>query len=280
MPIVPLASGSVHYSEAGSGPTLLLLHANPGDSRDFDAVIPSLAKHFRVLALDWPGYGRSPMPANPEAVTVLTFEQVLIEFIEAMNLKSVSLLGNSVGGNVAARFAARFPENIEKLVLVAPGGFTPQNLITRSFCRLQGSLFALPPALWARFYLRKNTPITLEMLDRAKTLHSQEQCLRLNRSIWRSFTQPESDVRTLGKLIQAPTLLVFGKKDPAISAKQDGREAAHSISHATSIILNCGHAPFAEIPEEFLRHTVAFLAPAVRSPSQARSLPGYRTGPK
>ncbi len=259
MPIIQLPNCSVHYSDIGSGPALLLLHANPGDSRDFDAVISSLAKHHRVIALDWPGYGLSPMPANPEAVTVHTFEQVLIEFMEAMNLKSVSLLGNSVGGNVAARFAAHYPEQVEKLVLVAPGGFTPHTPITRFFCRLQGSPLSLPPSTWAKLYLKIKTPTTDEMLARARTLHSEEGCLMLNRALWRSFATPQSDIRPLGKLIQAPTILIFGNQDPAISAKKDGKEATQAIPHATTINFDCGHAPFAELPVEFLAQVEAFL---------------------
>lgn len=51
-------------SRWGEGPPLLLLHANPGDHRDYDAVIPALAARFRVIALDWPGYGAS-MPPSP-----------------------------------------------------------------------------------------------------------------------------------------------------------------------------------------------------------------------
>ena len=66
MPELQLSTGRVHYTESGAGTPLLLLHANPGDSRDFDPVIPALAQRHRVLALDWPGYGRSQMPAAPQ----------------------------------------------------------------------------------------------------------------------------------------------------------------------------------------------------------------------
>jgi pimeloyl-ACP methyl ester carboxylesterase len=52
MPSVNLSTGAVHYSEHGQGAPLILLHANPGDSQDFEAVIPALAKQYRVLALD------------------------------------------------------------------------------------------------------------------------------------------------------------------------------------------------------------------------------------
>jgi len=62
MPVVNLSSGNLHYLESGRGVPLILLHANPGDSRDFDAILPRLAKDYRVLAPDWPGYGESALP--------------------------------------------------------------------------------------------------------------------------------------------------------------------------------------------------------------------------
>ena len=65
MPHVALPSARVHYTAHGEGAPLVLLHANPGDSRDFEAVIPALACTHRVLALDWPGYGASDLPADP-----------------------------------------------------------------------------------------------------------------------------------------------------------------------------------------------------------------------
>ncbi|NDG83711.1 MAG: alpha/beta fold hydrolase [Proteobacteria bacterium] len=57
---VRLSMGEIHYTESGEGPPLLLLHANPGDARDWEAVVPDLSKRFRVIALDWPGYAQYP----------------------------------------------------------------------------------------------------------------------------------------------------------------------------------------------------------------------------
>jgi pimeloyl-ACP methyl ester carboxylesterase len=250
----------VHFSDLGSGPVLILLHANPGDHRDFNAVMPALAQNHRVIALDWPGYGLSPALNKPNSVDVLYYYQIFTEFVAALGLKTMSILGNSVGGNIAARFAANFPDKVRKLVLVAPGGFTKHDFITRSFCKLQGSPLSMPPSVWARLYLRKRTPVTAEMLTRAKTVQAEADCLKINRALWRSFARTESDLLSLCNSIQAPVLLIFGEKDPAISAKKDGNEAVKAIPHAKRIILPCGHAPFAEMPAEFLRHVEPFLS--------------------
>ena len=70
---IQLGSGWVHYAEEGKGSPLILLHANPGDGKDFEAIIPVLAQQYRVIALDLPGYGESAPPPDPESVDVLFY---------------------------------------------------------------------------------------------------------------------------------------------------------------------------------------------------------------
>jgi pimeloyl-ACP methyl ester carboxylesterase len=123
MPTVNLPSGVVHYVELGQGVPLILLHANPGDSSDFEAVIPALAQHYRVLALDWPGYGRSAVPDQLKVVSAHFFYNILREFLKALALPPALFIGNSLGGKcrstigdrvarVGAGFGARFARRL------------------------------------------------------------------------------------------------------------------------------------------------------------------------
>ncbi|QUM84697.1 alpha/beta fold hydrolase [Moritella sp. 28] len=259
MPSITISSGSVHYSEYGQGEPLVLLHANPGDSLDFEAVIPALSKNYRVLALDWPGYGESTKPERPELATVLFFYDVLREFLAELALPSAFFIGNSIGGNVAARLASESPELVRGLVLVSPGGFTPHNVMSRSFCKIQGSRFSISPHRFASMYLKRRTSTAKAMLQRASTIQATNACITLNRSMWRSFSRPESDLRELALNIKAPALLLFGKHDLAVSANKDGKVAAKSMPSAEFVVLPCGHASFAEAPELFLTEVEPFL---------------------
>lgn len=260
MPSIKLPTGSVHYTEHGQGVPLVLLHANPGDSKDFEAVVPAFSRTYRVLALDWPGYGQSAPPQQPELVGVLFFYQVLREFLAALALPPAFFIGNSLGGNAAARIAAESPELVCGLVLVAPGGFTTPSLISRNFCKLQGSRFSLSPHCFARRYLKHRTATTQAMLERASTTQAAAPQIALNRAVWRSFATPDNDLRTVAPKITAPTLLLFGKSDPVIRAGRDGKVAAQCIPSAQFNALPCGHASFAEVPELFLEEVQPFLA--------------------
>ena len=260
MPTVNLASGAVYYVESGQGVPLILLHANPGESLDFEAVIPALAQHYRVLALDWPGYGRSAMPERPEMVGAHFFYNILRQFLKALALPPALFIGNSVGGNAAARLAIESPGSVLGLVLVSPGGFTPHNFITRAFCRFQGGRFSFSPRFFAGRYLRHRTPLVKAMLERAATSQATAARIAINRAVWRSFIEPGHDLRQSASSIKAPTLLVFGKYDPIIPARKDGSVAARSIPGAQLVVMPSGHEPFAEVPEAFLAKVLPFLA--------------------
>lgn len=260
MPFVNLSKGLVHYTECGQGLPLVLLHANPGDSQDFEAVMPVLSAHYRVLALDWPGYGQSPLPAHSQAIEASFFYEVLHEFVSMLDLPPALFIGNSLGGHAAAKLAIESPEKVRGLVLVSPGGFNAQDLISRIFCNLQSSSFALSPYRFASWYLRHRTSTTQAMLERASTSQAMPPRIALNRAVWRSFLDPAYDLRQTAGAIKAPTLLLFGKDDPVLPAHKDGRVAAKCIPAAKFVAMPSGHAPFAEAPDLFLGQVKPFLA--------------------
>lgn len=259
------------YRDEGSGPVLLCLSANPGDSRDFDAITPALARSYRVLRLDWPGYGGSPAPLPPERAGADYFLEVFTGFVQQLGLRDVSIIGNSVGGNVAAHYALRAPERVRGLVLVSPGGFTRHNPVTRLFCRLQGrpGFNRFIGKLFTRLYLRKRNAHTQAMIQRGDTEQHTEVARRVNAAVWRSFLDPRHDLRSTARELRVPALVVSGRYDPVIPARSDGRCAAQAIPGARQIVLPSGHAPFAEIPEEFLAAVTPFLASLNPEPARA-----------
>lgn len=263
MPAIRLTQGTLNFRRTGNGPVLVLLSANPGDHRDYDAVVDELARHFEVIAPDWPGYGASTPLAEPQQASAMAFYEVLVEFLDALDVRRAAFIGNSVGGYAAARLAIEQPARVEKLVLVSPGGFTPHNAFTRLFCRWQGSPLAIPPGWLARFYLRRHTPAADAMRARAAGEQSQPAAKTQVRAVWRSFVDAEHDLRARATAIRCPVQLVYGTFDPVIPWWIDGRVAQRRMPHADFVRLPGGHAPFAEVPDEFLARALPFL----RAPS-------------
>lgn len=248
------------YRVDGSGPALILLSANPGDSRDFDAVVPQLAQRFQLIRPDWPGHGGSPAPQPPSRAGAGYFLECFSRFMDALGIRRAHLLGNSVGGNVAVRYALQQPQRVASLILVSPGGFTDHNAVSRGFCRLQGQVWfkRLLGDRFTRFYLRARNPWTQAMIGRAGGEQASAAAWQVNAAVWRSFLDPQHDLRQAAAALRVPALVVSGRHDPVIPAHKDGRSAARVIPGARQVVLDSGHAPFAEVPEQFLAAVVPF----------------------
>ena len=112
------------FTEAGSGTPLILLHGNGEDGTYFAPHIAALARHFRVIALDTRGHGKSPRGSAP--FTIAQFARDLRDFMDAQGIEKASLLGFSDGGNLALTFALAHPERVQSLILnganLEPGG--------------------------------------------------------------------------------------------------------------------------------------------------------------
>lgn len=260
MSLIQLEGGVLHVDEQGAGEPLLLLHANPGDPRDFDAVLPALSEQYRVLRVSWPGYGWSPAPEPPASATAMLFAGLLEQLVLKLDLRGLRIIGNSVGAFAAACLAISQPERVQALVLVSPGGFTAHGFFTRDFCRFKGREYVTRAlnGFMARLYLRHKTPVTQAMRERARREQRSPAAVAVNAALWRSFIHPDHDLREAAKVIRARTLVIGGKRDPLIPA-QESRTAAAVIPGAHCIILPCGHAPFAELPELFLAVVLPFL---------------------
>jgi 2-hydroxy-6-oxonona-2,4-dienedioate hydrolase/4,5:9,10-diseco-3-hydroxy-5,9,17-trioxoandrosta-1(10),2-diene-4-oate hydrolase len=114
----------VHYHEAGSGPPVLLLHGGgPGASgwSNFNRNLGVLATRFRTIVPDAPGFGRSEW-RDLSAGLFTTMADALRGLLDALDIRRAHLVGNSMGGGAAIRFAMQEPARVGKLVLMAPGG--------------------------------------------------------------------------------------------------------------------------------------------------------------
>lgn len=250
--------GDVAVHSAGSGPPVVLLHANGGSHHDFDGVTESIAKHATVYAVDWPGHGDSGVTTEPGACA---FADLLPRILERLGRGPYILIGNSVGGFAAIRTAARHPNLVSHLVLVNPGGFTPHWPSTFLACRLVGWERFAPFAmrLLPRMYLRRRTK-SVDEIRKASIIASRSKArTKTFARVWRSFTDKDHCALPDASRVDVPALLVWGTQDPVLPWLIDGRRARTSLGHAHVVKLRCGHQAFAEVPEQFMGLLREFL---------------------
>src|SRR5262245_24015903 len=112
------AGGPVYFADfGGSGSRLVLVHGLGGSHANWLAVAPRLAERAQVVALDLPGFGRTP--AAGRSARVAANRDCLHRFLAAVGVPAI-IVGNSMGGLIAMMEAALHPENVTGLVLVAP----------------------------------------------------------------------------------------------------------------------------------------------------------------
>jgi 4,5:9,10-diseco-3-hydroxy-5,9,17-trioxoandrosta-1(10),2-diene-4-oate hydrolase len=129
---VALGNGHhMHFHEAGTGPTVMFLHGSgPGASgfSNFKGNFPVLAERgFRALVPDSLGFGHSDKPEDV-AYTAEFHVDAYRRFLDALGIERLSLIGNSHGGAMALAFALAYPERVERLVLMAPGGLEERDV--------------------------------------------------------------------------------------------------------------------------------------------------------
>ena len=259
MTYVQTRAGRVAYRELGSGPTVLLLHANLHDRHDFDPIVKTLASRYRTVAVDWPGHGDSDRVAGVEPSAPL-FADVLEDVVDGLGLSRAALIGNSVGGFAAARLAITRPESVAGLVLVNTGGFVPLNPLSRTFCRVMGkpAVFRATAPLFVRGYMKARTDSDRQIVERTIARARTDDGVRTGAALWRSFATPEHDLRGRAAELSAPTLIVWGKRDIAIPLSA-GRVAHDVIRGSRLELLDTGHVAFSSDPQGFLAVAEPFL---------------------
>lgn len=157
MPVshVNISRCSIQYydSDEPSKVPLVLLGANPSDIRDYDMIKPKLEKIFRVIAIDWPGFGGSPAEGHDVSGGALFFYQLVLQFLEVVGISKAIFCGTAVGAYCATRIAIEFPDKVLKLILISPTGFAPGGLLARHYASLMGGRFAPAPLTSAKSYM-------------------------------------------------------------------------------------------------------------------------------
>ncbi len=251
-PAVAMLDGGVAVHTSGRGPALVLLHANGGDCRDFDAVVAQLGQRWTVHAVDWPGHGESASSSIERSAC--GFARLLPSILRQLPGGPFVLVGNSVGGFAAIHAAAEVPDLVSGLVVVQPGGFTPRWPLTRLACRIIGSskVSGCAMRLLPKVYLWRQTVAVREIRQRAQESSRRPEAVTTFGSVWRSFTDSAHDSRADAARVTQPTLLVWGLYDPILPWLIDGRRARRAFRNAHTIMLRCGHQAFAEMPQEFV----------------------------
>ncbi|CAM3149176.1 alpha/beta fold hydrolase [Prescottella defluvii] len=263
----------IHYHEAGEGPVVILLHgAGPGVSgwANFEDNLPYFAARMRTIIVDQPGFGES-QGCEFDGDFFSHSARTLVKLMDKLGIDKAHLVGNSLGGGVAARFALDYADRADRLALMGPGGlttrlFTPEP--TLGHTRLYD--FSAPPGpskekleVFMNGMVFDTSFVTEEMVaDRFARSQRPEAAVNFER-MRVSFLEGEGQVR--GQLwreasrIEHETLLLWGRED-LVNPYDGGLFAFSQMPNVSLHVMSrCGHWAQVERAKEFNRVVTGFL---------------------
>jgi 4,5:9,10-diseco-3-hydroxy-5,9,17-trioxoandrosta-1(10),2-diene-4-oate hydrolase len=271
---------SLHYHEAGDDrdgrPPVVLLHGGgPGAAAwsNFGRNLQVLSRTFRTLAVDQPGFGLSDKP-EVQGNYFRFASDALAGLLDTLEIDTVHLVGNSLGGGTAVRFALSYPDRVGRLALMGPGGlslnlFAPDP--TEGIKRLYE--FSAPPGptkekleAFVRTMVFDQSLVTDELIEERFRVASDPESLAAMASMGASFMQPETFEDGLlwreAFRLRHSVLLVWGREDRVNPL--DGAFAALKLIPKAHLHVfpRCGHWAQLERFEEFNRLVTDFLTDA------------------
>lgn len=262
-----------YWQEGHEGPFLVLIHGIGACVEYWHANVESLSKHYRVIAVDLPGFGKSDKPDIDYSLEF--YELFLAGFLDALQIQSCYLAAHSLGGAVALGFTLKHLDRVKKLILVDNVGFALDVII---FFRLMGLpvigdfLLNLNKKMFS-CALKSNVYdaniITDALVDSIYSYISEPDTRRTMRYIIKQNTNllgiKKSAIATLlshyDSLKDLPIILFWGKQDRLLPYAPHIKAAKELIPHAEFVEVDrCGHILQMEHPDLFNQRVLEFLS--------------------
>ena len=204
--------------DEGEGPIVVLLHGIASSSVTFENLVPLLTPTRRVIAIDLLGFGASPAPADSEFTVEDHVAALRRTLRSTVGREPFMLVGHSMGSLIATRYAAQYPNRLERLVLVSPPIYLPPESIGTPWDRAAVGLY-----LRAYEYLRDHKEFTMRSAARLAAISPIKNVLEVSERNWRAFSlslKNAIESQTMGSdlaAVRAPIELVYGTLDPFLA---------------------------------------------------------------
>ena len=269
----------IAYRDAGAGEVLLLIHGMAGSSCTWRAVMPQLAKKFRVVAPDLLGHGESAKPRGDYSLGA--FAVWLRDFLDELGVSQATVVGHSLGGGVAMQFVYQHPDYCKRLVLISSGGLGPDVGLILRLLSAPGAELVLPviapqPVLSVGNKLRSwftgvgiQSPRGAELWSAYSSLadrQTRQSFLRTLRSVVDYRGQAVSALNRLQLRAELPVMAIWGEQDNIIPVDHAYAAQAARTDSRLQVLPHVGHFPQVEAPTEVVELIDDFIAIGDRLP--------------
>lgn len=255
---------NVCYRVEGEGEPLMLLHGMAFTREVWDYTIREASRFFTVYAPDMPGFGCSDKPAVLYGLPF--YVDFLARFLDALKIGKCAIVGMSMGGEIAAAFAAKYPERVSRLVIVDAKGFSPLMKGLRTLPVLGSPLYLF--MFSSRDILKRYVESMLYDKRMLKEELIDREWARIKDPSYRSslsknaryLSTVDPGLQDMLRSVKARTLIIWGKED-ALLPLEDAYKFKECIANSDVLVMErCGHLPVIEKNEEFNKALLTFLA--------------------
>jgi pimeloyl-ACP methyl ester carboxylesterase len=271
---VEIEGTTLNTIELGEGPPMLFVHGLSGSWPNWLEQLPLFAADHRVLAIDLPGFGSSPMPEDRD-ITISGYARLLDRLLGKLGIDAAAVVGNSMGGFISAELAIAHPQRVERLVLVSAAGIStyaeprvaraiPSIRRTERILAATGAWVASKSDTVARRPRLREAALNVVMRhpDRIPPALAAEQIRGAGKPGFLPALQAilEYDFRDRLPEIACPTLIVWGDSDRLVNVR-DADTFAELIPNSRKVIFeDTGHVAMLERPAAFNTLLGDFLA--------------------
>jgi pimeloyl-ACP methyl ester carboxylesterase len=257
-------------SDSEDADPVVLVHGLGGQWQNWLENIPRLAQSRRVVALDLPGFGCTPEPPDEVVVTITQYGRWVNQLCDQLGLEEIELVGNSMGGYVAAEVAIQFPERVKRLALVSAAGISSAEVLQAPILVIGRIATAMATNSVSRYRRLAARPVTRHMSLALVARHPRLLKADLAyEGFFKGGGKPGFDDALRASLdydfrdrlpdVKVPTLIVWGERDSIIPTR-DADEFERLIEDSRKVVMkDCGHIPMAERPQAFNDLLVDFL---------------------
>ena len=268
----------IHFRDEGNAknPTVILLHGFNGSLLNFDRLVPLLVEDYRLVSIDLPGFGLTGAIPSADYSTE-SFIDTVTTLTTYLGIEKFSIVGNSMGGGVAWRYALNNPRKVESLILIASSGVMTEEDSRKFAERKENS-----PIVWRlmnsnilkrflnyytpKFFATQGLKVSvydqnLANIEHAMQFHdlvllegSRNAILSMSMGSRSKMHGPESLSR-----IEAPTLVIHGDKDNIIPIERSQVFEEYIDKVEVKIYSQIGHLPMYEDPNKTANDIKSFL---------------------
>ena len=272
--MVPWHGRQLAVRRAGTGPSVVLIHGMAGSLTTWDPVFAELARSCDVIAIDLPGHGTSSRLRGDYSLGSLAAS--VRDVLDALDVKTATIVGHSLGGGIAMQFMYQFPERCERLVLVSSGGLGREvtallralavpgaGLALAGAARLQHQRQVAAAGRLVRPLARRVWNDLPYMVRQMATLDDPETRSAFLATIKAVIEVGGQGINATDRLHLAtglPMLIVWGEDDRIIPSSHGSAAAALVPDCRFELVPGAGHYPHEDDPGLFARVLADFVA--------------------